>query len=76
MCGDFNIFHGSQEIDRLMKICKLHPVSAYAPTFPAVSPDKALDLFLCSDSLHVTRCEVVRDFRGSDHLPVVLEFQV
>lgn len=76
LCGDFNIFRGTHEIDDLMNACNLHPVTAYAPTFPAVSPSKALDMFLCTNGLNVTRCEVVRDFRGSDHLPVILEFKL
>ena len=65
-----------QEIDELISECNLHPVTAYAPTFPAVSPSKAFDLFLCTNNLHITRCEVVRDFKGSDHLPVILEFKM
>ncbi len=76
LCGDFNIFRGTQEIDELINECNLHPVTAYAPTFPAVSPSKAFDLFLCTNNLHITRCEVVRDFKGSDHLPVILEFKM
>lgn len=74
LCGDFNIFKGSNEVKSLMEECKLQSVSAFQPTFPAFKPKKAFDLFLCTTDINVTRCEPIAKFHGSDHLPVVLEF--
>lgn len=75
LCGDFNIFKGTAEIEELMTICNLESI-AHEPTFPSIHPRRTLDLFLCTKDLHITRCETMHDFHGSDHLPVVLEFQV
>lgn len=75
LCGDFNIFKGTDELAELMSLCRLRS-AVHSATFPAVRPKKTIDLFLCTEDINVTRCETVRDFRGSDHLPVILEFQV
>lgn len=75
LCGDFNIFHGTGELHELMSVCNLTSVR-HSPTFPSIHPKRTLDLFLCTPDIHVTRCETVQSFHGSDHLPVVLEFQV
>ena len=75
VAGDFNIFHGTCELSQLLADCDVKLVN-HKPTFPAVHPTKMFDLFLCSKSIKITRCEVARGFHGSDHLPVILEFQM
>lgn len=73
--GDFNIFEGTKELKNLLHDCDLKLVGS-GPTFPAVHPSKMFDLFLASETVKITRCEVVKEFHGSDHLPVILEFKV
>jgi hypothetical protein len=76
LCGDFNIFKGTGEIEELMSSCNLRAGNLRQSTFPTVHPSKSFDQFLCTEDVRVTRCEAVKSFHGSDHLPVVLEFQV
>ena len=73
--GDFNIFGGTKELQKLMLDCNLKLMNNKA-TFPAVHPNKTFDLFLASENVKITRCETVNNFRGSDHLPVILELKV
>ncbi len=68
VCGDFNIFKGVEEVKPLVE-SGLQVVSE-EPTFPACSPRKPLDLFLCSKDLE---CEVeVLNEVLSDHSAVLL----
>lgn len=72
ICGDFNIFGGFSEIDRLIKKSKLR-LAQKEPTFPAFNPKRPLDLFLCSKNLKIkTR---VLNKQLSDHLPVLMELE-
>jgi endonuclease/exonuclease/phosphatase family metal-dependent hydrolase len=73
VCGDFNIFRGTRELHTLAESCGLKIVNAHQPTFPAIRPKKALDLFLCPKDLHHVSAEVINDVQVSDHLPVMLE---
>lgn len=72
VCGDFNIFKGTRELHALAEACNLKIVNAHMPTFPAVKPRKALDLFLCPKSLGDVSAQVMHDVQVSDHLPVML----
>lgn len=72
VCGDFNAFEGVKELRSLAESCDLHIINP-SPTFPAVLPRKALDLFLCSKTLHNPSAHVLQDVQMSDHLPVILE---
>jgi predicted peroxiredoxin len=76
LCGDFNLFGGTNEIAELMTTCDLHAGNLRQATFPSFHPMKEFDQFLCSAGIRVTRCQAMQSFRGSDHLPVILEFQV
>ncbi len=76
LCGDFNIFRGTRELHALAEACNLKIINAHAPTFPAVKPRKALDLFLCPKSLEHVHAQVMGDVQVSDHLPVLLEMVV
>ena len=78
--GDFNIFHGKKELNKLLK--KTHLVDSseldYSKikfTEPSWHPSKRLDFILISKGIKVKDYEVLQaDF--SDHLPVLLDFTV
>lgn len=75
--GDFNTFGGTAELDGFLDRTGLE-VHAPGATVPARAFDallgtsRQLDLFLCSPSLAVERCEVL-DLQLSDHRPIVME---
>ena len=74
VCGDFNTFKGSKELAKFRRISRL--VSAnihHAPTYPARRPVKELDYIMHSKDLHLKNFRVIR-FPGSDHLPLLAEF--
>lgn len=73
VCGDFNIFRGTRELHTLAESCGLRIVDARHPTFPAVHPRKAIDLFLCPKALRSVSARVMEEVKVSDHLPVILE---
>jgi endonuclease/exonuclease/phosphatase family metal-dependent hydrolase len=73
ICGDFNISSGFDELDYLIKDSKLK-FAHKGPTFPAFSPKKSLDLFLCSEKLDA-KAKVLKN-QLSDHLPVILEIKL
>ncbi len=75
LCGDFNIFRGAGELQKLAKDCNLHIVNSIdQATFPAFHPKNSLDLFLCSHSLKHAEVKVLHA-HASDHLPVLLDVQ-
>lgn len=74
VCGDFNTFKGSKELAKFRRISRL--VSAnidHAPTYPARQPVKELDYIMHSKDLHLKNFRIIR-FPGSDHLPLLAEF--
>jgi hypothetical protein len=73
VCGDFNTFRGTTELQQLAEECGLRIVNAAQPTFPATKPEKALDLFLCPKNFTMAKATVFTDVKVSDHLPVMLE---
>ncbi|TSC57971.1 MAG: Uncharacterized protein Greene041619_847 [Candidatus Peregrinibacteria bacterium Greene0416_19] len=77
VCGDFNTMQGDRELRDLLRSCRLRIANPpHAPTFPAVRPRKALDLFLCSPGLKIKGVRVMDSIHLSDHLPVLLELQL
>lgn len=77
ICGDFNIFHGYEELKPLLETGDLQVMnSSEQKTFPSCYPKKHLDLFICSKDIKITDFKVLRDICISDHLPVVMEFAV
>ena len=75
VCGDFNTFGGSKELVVLQRKSQL--VSAnigHLPTYPARHPVKELDYIMHSQDLHLKNFRVIR-FPGSDHLPLLAEFE-
>jgi len=77
LCGDFNIFNGIEELEEILEECCLKVVNTLRDlTFPSVYPQKALDLFLCSEGIDITGFKVLHPVAVSDHLPVLLEVRV
>ncbi len=76
VAGDFNTLSGAHEMKHFLKATGL--VSAnheHQPTFPSWSPKKELD-FICHDPrIKPLRFRVPR-IRISDHLPVLLDFEL
>lgn len=75
VCGDFNTFRGTSELQKLADECGLRIVNASQPTFPANHPRRALDLFLCPKTIRSAKAKVFSDVQVSDHLPVMLEVE-
>ncbi len=73
VCGDFNIFRGTGELQKLADACDLQIISPEDATFPSVKPRKTLDLFLCPRAMGDVSARVMQDVQASDHLPVMLE---
>jgi endonuclease/exonuclease/phosphatase family metal-dependent hydrolase len=77
VCGDFNTFGGSDEVQMLMDECNLELINPPSEaTFPAVHPRKSLDLVLCPKSMKVHDFRVLHDVHVSDHLPVLVDVTV
>lgn len=76
VAGDFNTLWGEQEIDLFLAATGLQSANIKRiPTFPSRNPQRHLDFVLHSKEIRI------RDFRVprvtfSDHLPVVVDFDV
>ncbi len=76
VAGDFNALWGEREIDLFLAATGLRSANSESlPTFPSRQPSRHLDFILYSKRIRV------RDFRipqvpYSDHLPLVLDFEV
>jgi len=76
LCGDFNIFGGMEELDDIIRSCRLKIVNTlHDLTFPSILPKRALDLFICSEDLPIEHLEVL-PVLASDHRPVLLTLRV
>lgn len=76
IAGDFNTFKGELEIDNLRDRLGLsNPNRDNLPTYPSWDPKRQLDFILCSKSIKVNNFQV-GDVRYSDHLPVILDFNI
>jgi endonuclease/exonuclease/phosphatase family metal-dependent hydrolase len=77
LAGDFNTFQGGEELVGLMAATGLRRVRRRpAPTYPSYKPKSELDFILCSEHIEVENFAVLEHIRYSDHLPLVLDFQV
>lgn len=75
ICGDFNTFGGSRELAHLKRKGKLKSANAgHAATFPARDPVRELDYILYTPQLQLKKFRVIK-FPGSDHLPLLAEFE-
>ncbi|MFA6888111.1 MAG: endonuclease/exonuclease/phosphatase family protein [Candidatus Woesearchaeota archaeon] len=80
LMGDFNLFHGIDEIKGLMK--KTHLRCKYKMdkessefTEPTFHPSKRLDYVLTSKQIKIKNYKVL-NFHYSDHLPLMVDFVV
>lgn len=72
VCGDFNIYRGTKELELFLYQTNLRLANPCTKTFPSFKPKRNLDLFLCSKNIDVKQCFSL-DEHYSDHLPVILE---
>jgi len=76
VAGDFNMLWGEQEIDLFLAASGLQDANALRlPTFPSHRPNRHLDFILYSKGINI-RAFHVPQVRFSDHLPLVLDFNV
>lgn len=80
LMGDFNTFHGEAEIRKLLQQTHLKDkISLDAKslpfTEPAWHPTRRLDYILTSSKINVSKYAVL-PFHFSDHLPLMIEFEV
>ena len=76
LAGDFNVFKGEEELKEIQRELDLvNPNINNLPTFPSWKPKHQLDFILCSKNIKVVDFKVP-DIRLSDHLPVILDFEV
>jgi len=78
LMGDFNTFHGEEEIKELLKKTHLKDKikldkHSLPLTEPAWHPKRRLDYILTSPEIKVKKYSVL-DFHFSDHLPLFIEF--
>jgi endonuclease/exonuclease/phosphatase family metal-dependent hydrolase len=76
VAGDFNVLWGEREIDLFLAASGLRNANrASLPTYPSRHPSRHLDFILYSEGIRVRDFRVPR-VRFSDHLPLVLDFDV
>ncbi len=78
LMGDFNTFHGKEELKELLEKTHLKDMISLDKksrpfTEPAWHPTKRLDYILTSKAIKVQKYSVV-PFHFSDHLPLMIEF--
>jgi endonuclease/exonuclease/phosphatase family metal-dependent hydrolase len=76
VAGDFNALWGEREIDLFLAATGLRNVNRLGkPSFPSWSPKRHLDFILCSPQIQEERFWMP-DVTLSDHLPLVLDFDI
>jgi len=76
VAGDFNMLWGEREIDLFLAASGLRNANAQRiPTYPCIKPNRHLDFILYSEGIGIRDFRVPR-VRFSDHLPLVLDFDV
>ena len=80
LMGDFNTFNGEEEIKKLLKETHLHhrfqmDIKSQTYTQPTFHPSRRLDYILTSKRIRVRNYEVL-NFHFSDHLPLLVDFEV
>jgi len=77
LAGDFNVLHGPHELEDLLQATGLRSANKeHRPTFPAWRPKHELDFILHSPDVRIRRFRILDEVRLSDHLPLVLDFDV
>jgi len=76
VCGDFNIFDGTDELAILREQTDLVVAGTGEPTFPSAAPRLQLDVFLYRINGFADPPRVrVLEHRVSDHRPIVLDWE-
>ncbi len=76
LAGDFNAFMGEEEIHLLMSASGLQNADRHMqPSFPSHNPKKHLDFVLHSPEIQINKFWMP-DVQLSDHLPLVVDFEV
>lgn len=76
VAGDFNMLWGEKEIDMFLAATGLQNANLDGlPTYPSTNPQRHLDFILYSQGIHVRNFQVP-DVQYSDHLPVLIDFDV
>ncbi len=76
VAGDFNMLWGEREIDLFLAATGLQNANSDSlPTYPSRNPSRHLDFILHSPEIAVSNFQVPR-VMFSDHLPVVVDFDV
>jgi len=76
ICGDLNTLGGYEELKCLTEGSNLRIINGREDfTFPAYSPKKTLDFFICSNDLKIKEFRIINK-KISDHLPVILEVEI
>jgi endonuclease/exonuclease/phosphatase family metal-dependent hydrolase len=77
LCGDFNAVPNSPEMEALLQATGLVDAGSAASelTFTSDKPTHRIDYILMSPDIHVNSVEVVHT-QASDHLPVVVDFDL
>ncbi len=77
VAGDFNTRRGGEELRQFMLSTGLQNANMRGhPTFPTWNPKRELDFILYSPGIKVHSCRVLRQVRLSDHLPLVMDFEL
>ena len=76
LAGDFNMLWGEQEIDLFLAATGLQNANVHSqPTYPSHNPTQHLDFVLHSKDITIRDFDVPQ-VSFSDHLPVVVDFDV
>lgn len=76
VAGDFNIFWGNDEIELFLRASGLENANVKKiPTYPSWRPKKELDFILYSKDIKVKDFKVEKTIL-SDHLPIILDFEI
>lgn len=76
VAGDFNMLWGEREIDLFLAASGLQNANRPGlPTYPCHKPNRHLDFILYSKGINVRNFQVPQ-VRFSDHLPLLLDFDV
>jgi len=76
LAGDFNAFLGEKEIELLMSASNLCNANCEGlPSYPSSKPKRHLDFILHSPEIKITKFWMP-DVQLSDHLPLVIDFEV
>lgn len=74
--GDLNTFQGEEELVSFCRALKLRSANKEKiPTYPSWAPRFQLDHILCSEEISIRDFQVL-DLQGSDHLPLLLDFEL